>query len=84
MTVNPGFGGQRFIRSVVPKIARLSAMARAASLSLEIEVDGGISPETAPEAVRAGATHLVAGQAVYGTGDVEAAMRALREAVSGG
>ena len=84
MTVNPGFGGQRFIRSMLPKIARLSAMAGASKLSLEIEVDGGISPETAPEAVRAGATHLVAGKAVYGTGDVEAAMRALREAASGG
>jgi ribulose-phosphate 3-epimerase len=63
MSVNPGFGGQRFIPAVVEKIARLRAMA--AGRPIDIEVDGGITPETAPAVVRAGANVLVAGSAVF-------------------
>ena len=63
MTVNPGFGGQSFLRSQIEKIARLRRMIGDRPIS--IEVDGGINPETAAEAVRAGADTLVAGSAVF-------------------
>jgi ribulose-phosphate 3-epimerase len=64
MTVNPGFGGQSFIKAMVNKIAEIRGMV--AGRPIEIEVDGGITPETAPLAVKAGANALVAGSAVYG------------------
>ena len=63
MSVNPGFGGQAFIPSVVEKIARLRAMI--GGRPIDIEVDGGITPETAPLVTRAGANVLVAGSAVF-------------------
>jgi ribulose-phosphate 3-epimerase len=63
MSVNPGFGGQRFIPAVMEKIGRLQQMVR--GRSIDIEVDGGISPQTAPQAVLAGANVLVAGTAVF-------------------
>ncbi|WNJ92602.1 ribulose-phosphate 3-epimerase [Bosea sp. 685] len=63
MTVNPGFGGQSFIRSVLEKIARVRAMMGERPIALEI--DGGASPETAPLAAKAGANVLVAGSAVF-------------------
>lgn len=65
MTVNPGFGGQEFIPSTLSKIARLRRMLNERHLSVEIEVDGGINPETAPQVVRAGANVLVAGTSVF-------------------
>jgi len=63
MSVNPGFGGQRFIPSALDKLRNLRAMA--AGRGIDIEIDGGITPEVAPEAVRAGANVLVAGSAVF-------------------
>ncbi len=63
MTVNPGFGGQAFIASVVPKIAQVRAMI--GDRPIEIEVDGGVTPQTAPQVVAAGANVLVAGSAVF-------------------
>lgn len=66
MTVNPGFGGQSFISSVVPKIEQLSKLVKEKELSVEIEVDGGINPETAKLCKDAGANVLVAGSAVFG------------------
>ncbi len=81
MTVNPGFGGQVFIPTMVPKIAEVRRMLDEAGSSAELEVDGGITLETAPLAVRAGARVLVAGQAIYGSRmGVPAAIYALREA----
>lgn len=76
MTVNPGFGGQRFIGSQIEKIRRLRAMIGARPI--RIEVDGGITPETAPLAVEAGASVLVAGSAVFGRPPYERAIAALR------
>ena len=64
MTVNPGFGGQKFIDAVVPKIAAVKAMV--GDRDIDIEVDGGITVETAPKVVAAGANVLVAGSAVFG------------------
>lgn len=65
MTVNPGFGGQKFIHSVLPKIKQVAEMVKERNLEVEIEVDGGVNAETARLCVEAGANVLVAGSAVY-------------------
>ncbi len=78
MSVNPGFGGQKFIPAVVEKIRRLRRMIGARPI--HIEVDGGIDPTTAPEVVAAGADVLVAGSAVFGRPPYEEAIAALRAA----
>jgi len=80
MTVNPGFGGQRFIEACLPKIGEARDLLARAGLEgrVEIEVDGGISPATAPRCVAAGATVLVAGTAVFGKDDYATAIAALR------
>lgn len=82
MTVNPGFGGQKFIEPVVPKIRHISQLIREWGLQVEIEVDGGIDAHTAPAVTGAGATILVAGSAVFGKPDRAAAMEAIRTAVT--
>ncbi len=69
MTVNPGFGGQTFIKDMPEKIARVRVELDKRSLEAELEVDGGISAATAPLVVRAGATVLVAGAAIFATGE---------------
>jgi ribulose-phosphate 3-epimerase len=69
MSVNPGFGGQRFITGAIEKIERLRALA--GGRPIDIEVDGGITPETAGEVARAGANVLVAGSAVFKGGKTE-------------
>lgn len=82
MTVNPGFGGQNFIASMVSKIERLRAMIQQHSATCDLEVDGGISVETAPLVTRAGANVLVAGSSVYGAaGGVASAIAALHSAI---
>jgi len=81
MTVNPGFGGQKFIEPVVPKIRRISQMIQERGLPVEIEVDGGIDVKTARLVVDAGARILVAGSAIFGQRDRAAAMRSIRDAV---
>ncbi len=80
MTVNPGFGGQAFQDSQLRKVETLRRMVDAAGLPIEIEVDGGVNPETARQAVDAGATVLVAGSAVFRDGPAAyaAAIAALR------
>jgi ribulose-phosphate 3-epimerase len=65
MTVNPGFGGQAFIHSVVPKIREVSQIAKSLNLDIDIEIDGGVNPETAKLCIEAGANVLVAGSAVF-------------------
>lgn len=85
MTVNPGFGGQKFIEAMVPKIAQARRMLDAAGSRAELEVDGGINDVTAPRVVAAGATVLVAGSAVFHhPGGVAAGIAALREAAARG
>src|SRR5919108_1806626 len=76
MTVNPGFGGQKFIPATLEKIRRLRAMS--AGRPIRIEVDGGINAETAAAAVAAGADVLVAGSAFFGQPDYARATEALR------
>jgi len=83
MTVNPGFGGQRYIESVTPKIRQVREMIEARQLDCELEIDGGVDPATAPAGVKAGANVLVAGSSIFsGKLTVAAAMQRLREAVS--
>jgi len=65
MSVNPGFGGQAFIPSVIAKIAALRRMIDASGRAIDLEVDGGVNPETAPQAIAAGADVLVAGSATF-------------------
>ena len=81
MTVNPGFGGQKFIEPVVPKIRHIARMIQERRLPVVIEVDGGVDPKTAPLVADAGATLLVAGSAVFGQKDRRGAMEAIRNAV---
>jgi ribulose-phosphate 3-epimerase len=81
MTVNPGFGGQKFIEPVVPKIRHISRLVRERGLRVEIEVDGGVDVKTAPIVTSAGASILVAGSAVFGQPNRPDAIRAIRDAV---
>jgi ribulose-phosphate 3-epimerase len=83
MSVDPGFGGQAFIPHSVKKLRHVRDVLTEAGSSAPIEVDGGIDEETAPRVVAAGASILVAGQAIFGASDPERATRALRAAVSG-
>mgnify|MGYP002563025359 CR=1 FL=1 len=78
MSVNPGFGGQSFIETTVPKIARLRKMINDAGLNIEIQVDGGINDKTSKLVREAGATVLVAGSYVYGAADTKAAIASLK------
>lgn len=80
MSVNPGFGGQKFIPTMVDKIARLKQMGLTRGLSFDIQVDGGITVETAPLVVRAGANILVAGTAIFGQSDIQKAVKDIRTA----
>ncbi|HWQ58382.1 MAG TPA: ribulose-phosphate 3-epimerase [Clostridia bacterium] len=80
MSVNPGAGGQKFLPEVLPKLEWLRERKIARGLACEIEIDGGINPETARLAIAAGATVLVAGSAVFGADDPAAAVAALRGA----
>lgn len=83
MTVNPGFGGQAFIRSQVDKIRRLRQMLDDRGLEISIAVDGGIGPTTAPLVVEAGATILVAGSSIYNSkATVEENVAAIRASVA--
>jgi ribulose-phosphate 3-epimerase len=80
MTVNPGFGGQSFMDSQLRKIERLRRMIDASGRDIVLEVDGGVTPQTAPRCIAAGATALVAGSAVFkgGPGAYAANIAALR------
>lgn len=83
MTVNPGFGGQEFIAGMLSKIRRLRRRLDERGLKCELEVDGGINAETAPEVVAAGASVLVAGEAIFGAQEgVAEAIRRIRESVA--
>ena len=77
MSVNPGFGGQRFIDSVADKIQRLRKMTDQQGLNTIIEVDGGINTETAAMAAKAGADVLVAGNAVFKAKNIRTALSEL-------
>lgn len=82
MTVNPGFSGQKFIETVMPKVRQLREMLDGRNSPAEIEVDGGIDAHTGPKAVQAGATAFVAATAVFRAGvSIEAAIERLRRSL---
>ncbi len=81
MSVNPGFGGQHFLPAVLPKVAAIRSMIDRRGLNVDLEVDGGVAPETALDVVRAGADVLVAGSAVFGKSDRRAAIQDILERV---
>jgi len=78
MTVNPGFGAQDFLFSVLPKIKNLRRMAKEQGVSFEIEVDGGINQDTAAEAIKAGSSTLVAGTTIFGASEPKEAILRLK------
>jgi ribulose-phosphate 3-epimerase len=78
MTVNPGFEGQKFMADVMPKIKKLRAEIKKRKLNVDIQVDGGINLETAPQAVKAGANVLVAGSAIYYAKDYKKVIQQLK------
>jgi ribulose-phosphate 3-epimerase len=80
MTVHPGFGGQRFMPEMLPKIRRLRETCEARGLDPYIEVDGGENSETAGQAIKAGANVIVAGSAIFGSPNYAAAITAIRDA----
>jgi ribulose-phosphate 3-epimerase len=80
MSVNPGFGGQKFIRRTLKKIRHLAELRQRHNLSFRIEVDGGIALDTITEVVQAGAEVLVAGNAVFGRGDIGGNVQTLLQA----
>jgi ribulose-phosphate 3-epimerase len=82
MTVNPGFGGQKFIPEVVPKIRNLREMLVKKNLKTEIEIDGGIGPETIGQVSSAGADVFVAGSAIFYSGDYKETIQLMRERMS--
>ena len=79
MTVEPGFGGQKFRADMMPKVAQLRAMLDEVNPDCELEVDGGVDTATRDACVNAGANVLVAGSAVYKAADIPAKIKALRE-----
>jgi ribulose-phosphate 3-epimerase len=81
MTVNPGFGGQKLLRSMLPKIRRLREMIEQRHLSVEIEVDGGIGVDNIKEVAQAGAEIFVAGNAVFSSGDYRLTIQEMRERI---
>ena len=84
MSVNPGFGGQSFLPLALRKLRALRKMIDESGRAIELEVDGGIGPDTARAVVEAGASVLVAGNAIFGQRDRAAAMREIRARAAGG
>jgi ribulose-phosphate 3-epimerase len=78
MSVNPGFGGQQFIASVLPKIAAVRSRIKASGRDVWLEVDGGVKTDNIAEIAKAGADTFVAGSAIFGSGDYAATIRDLR------
>jgi len=79
MSVNPGFGGQKFIPYVLEKVRKLMQMRQDKNLALTIEIDGGVNRDNLAEVVRAGCDWIVTGSAVFHSGDPEATVREMRE-----
>ena len=82
MSVNPGFGGQSYIPVVTEKIKELKALIDVMNLDIDIEVDGGVKPSNIAEVVNAGANVIVAGSAIFNAGNIDEAVKSLRENAS--
>ena len=79
MTVNPGFGGQSFIESMIEKIAELKKIIEDKNLNIDIQVDGGIKPDNIHKVVEAGANVIVAGSAIFNSDDIEETVKLMRK-----
>ena len=77
MTVEPGFGGQKFMADQMPKVAAIRKLINERNPACELEVDGGVAPDTCQTCIDAGANVLVAGSAIFGAADPAAAVRAM-------
>jgi ribulose-phosphate 3-epimerase len=82
MSVNPGFGGQKFIRNVLPKVKEARALIDASGLDIRLEIDGGVTADNIAEIAAAGADTFVAGSAIYGKDDYKQAVDAMRKALA--
>ncbi len=82
MSVNPGFGGQKFIRNVLPKVAEARKLIDDSGLDIRLEIDGGVTADNIAEIAAAGADTFVAGSAIYGKSDYKAAVDAMRAALA--
>jgi ribulose-phosphate 3-epimerase len=78
MSVNPGFGGQKFIPQALPKLAEARARIKAAKREIRLEIDGGVKVDNAAEIARAGADTFVAGSAIFGSADYAGTIKAMR------
>jgi ribulose-phosphate 3-epimerase len=83
MSVNPGFGGQKFIPYVLDKVRKLDRMRREKKLALPIEIDGGVHKDNLADVVRAGCDWIVTGSAIFHSADAEATVREMREIAAG-
>jgi ribulose-phosphate 3-epimerase len=83
MSVNPGFGGQKFIRGTLEKIRQLKLTRERYNLAFRIEVDGGVGPENVTDLVRAGAEILVAGTSIFHAPDAAEAVRVMQQLAGG-
>jgi ribulose-phosphate 3-epimerase len=84
MSVNPGFGGQKFIPEALPKLAEARARIRASGRDIRLEIDGGVKVDNAAEIARAGADTFVSGSAIFGSADYAATIRAMRAQIERG
>ncbi len=84
MSVNPGFGGQKFIRNALPKLAAVKERIRASGREIRLEIDGGVKVDNAAEIAQAGADTFVAGSAIFGSSDYAATITAMRAAIDQG
>ena len=82
MTVNPGFGGQSFIESTIPKIKELKSIIDSKNLKVDIQVDGGIKPENVDKVVDAGANIIVAGSAIFNSNNIQETVDLFRKNAS--
>ncbi len=82
MSVNPGFGGQKFIRSALPKLRAAQDMIRASGREIRLEIDGGVKTDNIGEIARAGADTFVAGSAIFGSKDYKATIAAMRAEIA--
>jgi len=84
MSVNPGFGGQKFIRTALGKLAQARRRIDASGREIRLEIDGGVKVDNIGEIARAGADTFVAGSAIFGSADYEATIQAMRRQIAGG
>jgi len=84
MSVNPGFGGQKFIPEALPKLTEARARIRASGRDIRLEIDGGVKVDNAAEIARAGADTFVSGSAIFGSADYAATIRAMRAQIERG